>query len=70
MKTKTRLDKFFDKLKEDGLTNTDIVEGIDNGDIPIPEWLVVSIGINHLTAWDNENAGEYQSGLFMIWCDF
>ena len=61
-----RVVRFFNKLREEGCTDYEIVVGISDGDIEVPEWMGISEHVNHLKAWDQEEDGSKQIGFFTV----
>lgn len=62
-----RVVRFFNKLREEGCTDYEIVVGINDGDIEVPEWMGISEHVNNLKAWDQEEGGSKQMGFFTVW---
>lgn len=61
-----RKEKFIADLRVE-LTDSEIVSGLGNGDIELPEWLAMSEGVDHVRLADFEAGESFQMGFTTIW---
>lgn len=62
----SRKEKFLSDLRAE-LTDSEIVAGLGNGDIALPEWLAMSEGVDHVKLADFDGGDSFQVGLTTIW---
>ena len=60
-----RLDVFVNELTEEN-SQLEVAASIQNGEIPIPDWICFEEGTDQMKLWDEAN-GSAQSGFRTLW---
>lgn len=61
----TRIKRWYNDLKKE-LTTNEIIAGLENGEIKVPDWMAMSEGIGELKIWDFENGGSHEMGFLWL----
>jgi len=61
-----RIERFFEELEDEGLSNNEIAAGLGNGDIEAPGWMSISEDTDHIKVWDNETTADQHMGFVTI----